>query len=73
MKRKFEIDRVEKFWYWHNRNWKTFREITFWYNPETFERKETSRTWCEDWDTLKPKWAECITEHNKMMDYNGFL
>ncbi len=68
---KFEIDRVERFWYWSGRNYQTFKEITFWYNPITLERKETSRIWSgDDWN--KPEWVQCITEHNKMLDANYF-
>ena len=72
VKSNFKIDRVEKFWFFHNRNFKTFKEITFWYNPETMERKETSRCWSEDSGGIKPEFAENITEHNKTMDYKGF-
>ena len=66
-----ELEKVERFWWYHNRNHKTYKEITFWYDPETLERKETERFWCTDDGTSMPVWAECITSHNKMLDYSG--
>ncbi len=65
------IDRVESYWYWSGRNERTFKEVTFWFDPNTCERKETVRIEHignkEDWKL--PEWAKCITNHNKAQDY----
>lgn len=65
------IDRVETYWYWSGRNDITYKEITFWYDPSTCERKETVRSasalHSEKYNL--PEWAKCITNHNKSMDY----
>lgn len=67
----WHIDRVESYWYWSGRNQRTFKEVTFWFNPANCERKETSR-----WEIVYggdvwglPDWAKCIDKHNKMQDY----
>ena len=66
---KFEIEKVDRFWYFHNRNHKTYKEITFWYSPTSFERRETERVWATDWNCQRPTWAENITEHNNSLEH----
>lgn len=65
------IDRVESYWYWSGRNDLTYKEVTFWFDPTTCERKETVRAEsCCLGDKWKlPEWAKCITAHNKGQDY----
>ena len=61
----WKIDRVESYYYASGRNRLTYEEITYWYNPNTCDRKETKRTATvgdnkNSWYDL-PDWAKPIT------------
>lgn len=61
---KWEIEIVDRYWYWSGRNFKTYVETTFWYNPYTQERKETSRSFDNNGiDSLIPDWAKTISSN----------
>lgn len=66
----WEIEKVDRYYYASGRNAWTYKEITFWFNPHTLERKETVRE-----DTINtgeeynlPEWAKGITIRNKKLD-----
>lgn len=40
----WKIEKTDRYWFFSGRNCKHYIEITFWYNPSTLERKETTRT-----------------------------
>lgn len=67
---KWTIESVDKFWYWSSRNGKTFKEITHWYEPQTFQRKETVRSVNDHYGSQHqlPDWAQSITENLKRMN-----
>lgn len=66
---KWEIERVEKYWYWSGRNSKTYKEVTFWVAMPSLKRKEFTRVHhCiagNEWDN--PDWVNTITNHNKVL------
>ena len=67
----WKIDRVESFYYRSNRFYDvTYVEITYWYNPETLERKETSRsqTIIKGNEHQLQDWAKSITTRNKNLE-----
>ncbi len=70
-KGKWEIEKTVSYWYWDSRNGKSYIELTFWYNTNTLERKETKREVRNVYDHYSlPDWAKTITTHNKGLDSN---
>ena len=67
------IDRVVHYWYWSGRNSKTYVEITFWYDAESLERKETKRTHscCRSDDRDRPEWAKIPMGYNESLSVWG--
>lgn len=70
MNNEFSIERVDRYWYYCGRNCKKYVETTYWYNPETLERKETVRSESlfpsEEYNM--PEWCRGITEHRRNLD-----
>lgn len=69
-KERFEIDSVDRYYFFDGRNSKRYVETTFWYNPYTLERKETQRNefitaGCE---YKLPEWARSITVRRKDLE-----
>jgi hypothetical protein len=67
----FKIDRVEAYYYRSNRFYDiTYVETTFWYNPKTLERKETTRqqTITDGNEHQLEPWARSITTRNKNLE-----
>lgn len=70
----FSIEKVDRYWYWSGRNYKTYVEVTFWFDPFTQERSETTRSETatgEEYYNL-PAWAKSITTHLKHLDCFNF-
>lgn len=68
----WQIEKTESFWYNSSRNGKTWMEITFWFNPETMERKETRRSHScydgQEWEN--PDWTKPIEKYSRHLDYD---
>ena len=67
---KWEIESVDRHWYWSSRNGKTYIETTYWFEPHTLQRKETKRSVDNhygDYYSL-PDWAKSITENRKSLN-----
>lgn len=66
---RWEMGRIETYWYYSGRNAKTYVEITFFFNPYTLEITEKTRKHTclvsDDWK--RPEWARCITTFNEQM------
>lgn len=71
-KTKYEIDSVDRYYYFCGRNNKEYKEVTYWYDPITLERKETVRTvHCYDGNEYSlPEWAKSITTRNRSLESN---
>lgn len=69
-KQEWKIDRVESYYYFCGRNNKEYVEVTFWYNPTTLERKETSRRECCycGSEYMLPEWAKTIKERRRSLE-----
>ena len=69
-KEEWKIDRVESYYYHSGRNSNEYVEVTFWYNPKTLERKETSRrASCYSGGEYKlPEWAKTIKERRRSLE-----
>lgn len=65
-----KIDRVDSYYYHSGRYSITYVEVTFWYNPHTLERKETTRTRIAARGKKHelPDWAKSITTHDASLD-----
>lgn len=67
---RWQIEKVDRYWYYCGRNNREFVETTYWYDPITLRRKETSRKKCffpsEEWEM--PDWCRGITEHRRSLD-----
>ena len=70
---KWAIKSVDKYWYWSSRNGKTYVEVTYWVEPHTLTRKETKRTFDDNFgnDPL-PDWAKSITKNVKNLNVQVF-
>ena len=73
-KERFEIEKVDRYYYFDGRNSKRYVETTFWYNPYTLERKETQRNvFIQEGQEYKlPEWAMSITVRRKDLQSNNF-
>lgn len=69
----WKIENVKRYYYASGRNHWTYKEITFWYEAHTAQRKETVRQETiitgGEWDL--PEWAKCITNRNLLIE-SGF-
>lgn len=66
----WKIDRVDSYYYQCGRNNNEYVEVTFWFNPYSLERKETSRSvccYCGQEYSL-PEWAKVITKRNRLLE-----
>jgi hypothetical protein len=68
----WHIERVDRYYYMPSRNGYQWKEVTYWYNPVSLERKETVRSFdsYDFQDYRLPEWARGITEHRRIMDWN---
>lgn len=66
----FQIETVDRYWYYCGRNNRKFVEVTFWINPLTFERKETVRgeSFFPSEEYKMPEWCKSIKEHRSSLD-----
>ena len=66
----WKIEKTESYYYQSGRNSKTYEEITFWYDDETMERKESKRSesiyYGEEYKL--PDWAKCVTVRNRSLE-----
>lgn len=67
---KWEVESVDRYWYWSSRNGKTYIEITYWFEPHTLQRKETKRSVDNHYGDhySLPDWAKSITENRKSLN-----
>lgn len=67
---RFEIESVDRYYYFDGRNSKRYVETTFWFNPFTLERKETQRNeFIQTGQEYKlPEWARSITVRRKDLE-----
>jgi len=70
---KWEIESVDRYWYYSSRYAKTYIETTFWYEPHTLKRKETQRVEPNFFGEQRqlPDWAKSITEYRRSLDYDN--
>lgn len=70
----FSIDDVDRYWYYSGRNLREFVEVTFWVNPVTFERKETTRrqSFFPSEEFGMPDWCKSITEHRRALNAKDY-
>lgn len=70
----WEVESVDKYWYFSSRNGVDYIEITFWVNPKNNQRKETKREVKSHYGDKYslPDWARSITDHRKSLDNNVF-
>ncbi|WP_147279643.1 hypothetical protein [Myroides odoratus] len=72
MEGEWQIESVDSFYYRCNRFYSyMYKEVTYWFNPKTLERKETERSVCiEVGERHKlPTWSSrCV--HRKGLDHN---
>jgi hypothetical protein len=69
-KKTWQIESTDRYYFLSGRNSKQYQEVTFWYNPFSFERKETTRIeYCSDGQEYKlPEWCKsCI--YRKSLNY----
>jgi hypothetical protein len=66
----FSIEYVDRYWYYCGRNNRMFVEVTFWINPVTLERKETSRSesFFQSEEYKMPEWCKSIKDHRSNLD-----
>ncbi len=69
-KPQWKIDTVDRYYYYCGRNSIEYVETTYWFNPETCERKETKRTESiYDGEQYKlPDWAKGITTRRRNLE-----
>ena len=73
-KEKFEIESVDRYYFFNGRNSKRYVETTFWINPYTLERKETQRNQfigCGEEHKLE-EWARSLFNRRKDLDANYY-
>lgn len=69
--KEWKIESVDRYYYASGRNYNTYKEVTYWYNPRTLERKETVReqTISTGSEYELEEWAKGITRRNKSLDW----
>jgi hypothetical protein len=73
--KKWEIESVDRYWHLYGRNGEKYVETTFWYEPHTLERKETTRIEIisnEGERYALPEWAKSITERRRSLESYHF-
>jgi hypothetical protein len=61
----WEIEYVDRYWYWSSRYGKEYVEITYWFEPRKLLRKETKRE-CSIYsgnESSLPEWAKGINQN----------
>ncbi|VXB03398.1 hypothetical protein [Chryseobacterium sp. 8AT] len=71
---KFEIESVDRYFYFDGGNSKRYVETTFWYNPYSLERKETQRNEfiTQGQEYKLPEWARSISVRRKDLEPNFY-
>lgn len=66
----FNVESVDRYWYYCGRNNREFVEITYWVNPLTLERKETVRreSFFPAEEDRMPEWCKSIKAHRVSLD-----
>lgn len=68
----WEIESVDRYYYASGRNYDTYKEVTFYFNNKTLERKEVVREVTilsgDIWSL--PEWAKSITVRRKSLESN---
>lgn len=70
---KWTLETTDRYWYCSGRNQKKYREVSYWYKPDTLERKETMRELeiFNGEDHKLPDWCKTITERKRTLEiYN---
>lgn len=69
-KKQWQIESTDRYYFLSSRNSKQYQEVTFWYNPYTFERKETTRIeYCSDGQEYKlSEWCKSC-QYRKSLNY----
>jgi len=70
----WQIESVDRYWYWASRNGRTFVETTYWFESHTMQRKETKREIPNHYGDCYglPEWAKNVQEHRKSLDCGYF-
>lgn len=73
LEQKFEdwkIESVDRYYYASGRNYWTYKEVTYWYEARTMERKESIRqeTISTGGEWNLPEWAKGITSRRKSLE-----
>lgn len=68
----WKIDSVDRYYYQSGRNYTTYKEVTYWYEIHTLERKETVRSETINDGSVHqlPEWARGITTRNRLLEIN---
>lgn len=68
--KEWEVESIDRYYYASGRNGWNYREVTFWFEKHTLERKETLRQidiyTGQEWDL--PTWAKSIKERRKSLE-----
>lgn len=66
----WKIDTVDRYYYASGRNQWTYKEVTYWYEAHTRQRKESLRqfTISTDEEFNLPEWAKGIKERRKSLE-----
>jgi hypothetical protein len=66
----WQVESVDRYWFASGRNYDTYKEVTFWFNPLSLERRETVRQVTISYRDVYslPEWARSITQHRKSLD-----
>jgi hypothetical protein len=66
----WEIESVDRYYYAYSRNEDIYKEVTFWFNPLTLERRETVREVLvlHNNKYSLPDWAKSITNYRKSLN-----
>lgn len=70
----WKIESVDRYYYASGRNYWTYKEVTYWYEVSTMERKESVRQETivtgDEWRL--PEWAQGITKRQRSLESNFF-
>jgi len=66
----WKIESVDRYYYASGRNYWTYKEVTYWYEAHTMQRKETVRqeTISTGGEWNLPEWAKGITSRRKSLE-----
>jgi hypothetical protein len=70
--KEWKIESVDRYYHFCNRYQTKYVETTYWYEPHTLERKETTRIFEINYQDIHklPDWAKSITQRRNSLDFN---